>query len=1152
MSRTVLYTSFFVMGFFSLAAQVLLFRDYLTVLENHELASGAFFAFWLLWIALGAWIGRLKIFCFTREEILIPFYFPAFFVQELLLLTSRSWAGGAAYEVFGISGLLMVSFFANGILSFMTGFLFAMLCRNHPSGTAGEITPALYYTWECLGGVLGAAGSLYILGGGNDPGIFSGLSVFLLFLPWIMDSFMKKFLKKSGMLLSLALLSALFCASDTVTSLRHGFLWKTFVRETPLQSFFYTAQGLYLTGENKGEWKVFHGKDQVESYPGFYKSHEILPVVFSQTESLKNILIAGSNSLSLAGKLNGFKEVENIVCLSTDPAYGKTLKKHIPKGFQKEFSKVSFPEQDLRQFLASQKGKWDICFFDLPSPLSLYLNRFYSKEFFEQVRAALKPSGVLFFNFDAGENAMGEEIALWGALLEKTVKSVFKKVILKPGERSLWIASMEASLSEDPEVLFKRIRDRKEISPETILSLFSRDRIQFQLKEYEKVLKNYQRPVLIQDESLEGVGFYLSHAGKKISLGLLPILKIFQNMGISFWIWAFVFWWALRILYTGLKGVGRDEGLRLNSLEGICLTGFVSMGLQVSFMFLQEVREGSLFYHMAGISALYMLGSGGTGFAVYRGLSSGKVSPTFLTGAGFFFLMFSGGYGALLLLQTSFNMILFLSFLNGAGASMILCASVSRFEKTGGDIRTAGSLLEGLDHAGAFFGAVLTGVFFPLILGPRITFFLLLMTGFTGLIFWAFSFRKDRSFQFSGYSDRVSLGVFWSISVLIFYYLFLYYWGGPLEREVRKVQRDSSPHSLILNTKQYASEVTGFGGPMELEVEVNSSGRLEDIRVLTHQETAYYMDRVIPWMKSLKGLDFVKGSLSSVDVVAGATYTCNAVLKSIEQTVNGDSTFKKAFQKETIPENKKSVKKTRDFRTGFNFALWFFFGVGALRLRVSPKKSAKILFLILVALFMGNQNIQYSLDSLFRLWEGHWQRFGLTGSFLAWAVPLSVVLCGNIYCGYLCPFGALQELISYLRPSGWNLFPSRVLVRYFSYIKYILLIFFLTAYAFTGNRHLCSSDFLTSFFQQVKSLPLPLFPAIMLGISFVYPRFWCRCFCPSGAFLNFLNGFKIISGLIPGINPGRCSMRLNSGEEMSCLHCDQCRYPVQSHKSQIF
>ena len=1146
MSKIVLYASFFVMGFFSLAAQVLLFRDYLTVLENHELASGAFFAFWLLWIALGAWAGRSKIFSFTRAERLLPLYFPVFLVQDFLLLTARSWANLGSYEVLGISGLLIISFFANGFISFLTGFLFALLCRNHPSEREGEIIPALFYTWECLGGVLGAGGSLLILGRGNPPGMFSGISVFLLFLPWIINSFMRKSLQRAGILLGLALFSAWFCASDTVTFRRHEFFWKTFVKESPLQSFFYTSQGLYLTGENKGEWKVLHGKDQVESYPGFFKSHEILPVLFSETVSRKQVLIAGSDSLSLAGKLNAFREVDHISCLSTDPDYGDSVKKHMPGGYQKDFTKVDFPKQDLRKFLASQKERWDICFFDLPSPLSLYLNRFYSKEFFEQVRGALKPSGVLFFYFDAGENVMGGEIALWGALLERTIKSVFKKVILKPGERSLWIASMEAPLSEDPAILFNHIRDLKEISPEIILSGFPKDRIHFQLQEYEKVLKNYQGSALIFDESLEGVGFYLSYAGKKISLALLPLLKVSQRMGLGFWIWGFVFWCVLRILYAGLKGSGKEEDLRLNALEGILITGFVSMGLQVSLMFLQEVREGSLFYQMAGLSALYMLGSGGAGFAVLKNLTQQKVSSSFFTGTGFFCLMLSAGYGAFIFLKTSFNMMLLLSFLNGAGASMILCSSIFRFEKTGGDTRISGSLLEGLDHLGAFFGAVLAGVVFPLILGPRNTFILLEMTVFTGLFFWLLSFRKDRYFLFKGFSDRVSLGVFWSISALIFCYLALYYGAVSSESKPVKVLRDFSSGSMNLNTKQYASNVVGFGGPMELELEINSSGHLENIRVLAHQETEYFMDRVLSWMKLLKGFDLVKGNVSGVDVLAGATYTSRAILKSIEQTVKRDPAFQEKFNPITIPEIRREIKIKKDFRTGFNLVLWFFSLVCALRLRAKPKKHFKIIFLILICLFMGSQNIQYSLDGLLRLWKGNWQDFGFNVSFLTWAVPLSVLLLGNIYCGYLCPFGALQELLGYLKFSGWNLYPSRMLVRYFSYIKYLLLILFLAVYLFTGNRHLCSADFLTYFFQQIKSFSISEFPLIMLILSFFYPRFWCRLFCPSGAFLNLLNGFKVFSGFVPKVLPRRCVMNLNPGEEMSCLHCDQCRYPVRN------
>lgn len=46
------------LGFFSLIAQSLLFRDVVATFEYNELGIGVFYASWLLWIALGAWVGR--------------------------------------------------------------------------------------------------------------------------------------------------------------------------------------------------------------------------------------------------------------------------------------------------------------------------------------------------------------------------------------------------------------------------------------------------------------------------------------------------------------------------------------------------------------------------------------------------------------------------------------------------------------------------------------------------------------------------------------------------------------------------------------------------------------------------------------------------------------------------------------------------------------------------------------------------------------------------------------------------------------------------------------------------------------------------------------------------------------------------------------
>ena len=51
-------------------------------------------------------------------------------------------------------------------------------------------------------------------------------------------------------------------------------------------------------------------------------------------------------------------------------------------------------------------------------------------------------------------------------------------------------------------------------------------------------------------------------------------------------------------------------------------------------------------------------------------------------------------------------------------------------------------------------------------------------------------------------------------------------------------------------------------------------------------------------------------------------------------------------------------------------------------------------------------------------------------------IPLLVVLVGNIYCGYLCPFGALQELIGDLLPARVRLDPDLPVWRAARLLKY--------------------------------------------------------------------------------------------------------------------
>ncbi len=117
------------LGFFSIAAQTLLFRDFLSAFEGTELAIGLFFASWFLWIAVGAALARRCGALAGALPMLSLLYLPGYVLEHHFILAARGWAGVAAYEAFPYASMFALSLIATVPVSFITGFLFALACR---------------------------------------------------------------------------------------------------------------------------------------------------------------------------------------------------------------------------------------------------------------------------------------------------------------------------------------------------------------------------------------------------------------------------------------------------------------------------------------------------------------------------------------------------------------------------------------------------------------------------------------------------------------------------------------------------------------------------------------------------------------------------------------------------------------------------------------------------------------------------------------------------------------------------------------------------------------------------------------------------------------------------------------------------------------
>ena len=170
----------------------------------------------------------------------------------------------------------------------------------------------------------------------------------------------------------------------------------------------------------------------------------------------------------------------------------------------------------------------------------------------------------------------------------------------------------------------------------------------------------------------------------------------------------------------------------------------------------------------------------------------------------------------------------------------------------------------------------------------------------------------------------------------------------------------------------------------------------------------------------------------------------------------------------------------------------------------------------------------------------HYQfSFYVTGLILALGV-----IFGRMICGFFCPFGLIQELISLIpvkkfRLPGWM-----------TYIKYLILLIFvllipeamsLFSQSRTGIPAFC--EFICPAGTLEGGIPMllthkelhdaigPLFALkalilaiVIIGCIFIH-RFFCKTLCPLGAIYGLLNKISILK------------LHVN---EKSCTHCSAC------------
>ena len=185
-------------------------------------------------------------------------------------------------------------------------------------------------------------------------------------------------------------------------------------------------------------------------------------------------------------------------------------------------------------------------------------------------------------------------------------------------------------------------------------------------------------------------------------------------------------------------------------------------------------------------------------------------------------------------------------------------------------------------------------------------------------------------------------------------------------------------------------------------------------------------------------------------------------------------------------------------------------------------------FLVVTVVFIGwSWGGQLSVVNVFTFLQAFmtdfsWDLFLLDPIiFILWcAAAVTMILWGRaVYCGWLCPFGALQELMNifarYIKIPQFEL-PWAVHERLWA-IKYLILLglFGLSMESLALAEQFAEIEpFKTTFLLKFdREWPFVLYASVLLSINIFNRKFFCRYLCPLGAALSTSNSVRLFSWL---------------------------------------
>ncbi len=305
-------------------------------------------------------------------------------------------------------------------------------------------------------------------------------------------------------------------------------------------------------------------------------------------------------------------------------------------------------------------------------------------------------------------------------------------------------------------------------------------------------------------------------------------------------------------------------------------------------------------------------------------------------------------------------------------------------------------------------------------------------------------------------------------------------------------ERFISDGEMVISTYDLAGDIMGYGGRTPLQITIKD-GVIEQIDFLPNSETPSFFDEVKnnPSIARLVGMRVSNALVTPIDVVSGATLSSNAVRENIVRGLLYAQDRELSVQKSTKELSFKTICAIVVILLGCIIPTFF---------KGSRYRLYQLILNVVVLGFWSGSFISYSLLINY-----------LSNGVNLWVsiVPILLIITAFIlplfskrghYCGWICPFGSLQEIAGRCVKRKWAISARTItFLNYFRNVLWaVLIVIMFCGVTFNWMDYEPFSAFL---FQQASPIVI-IIAVVFIVLSFFITRPYCRFVCPTGTLFH--------------------------------------------------